>query len=1255
MKKLIACIAAAASAATILPSGFIVSAQTQPVIPDGYAAYFSFDDTEAENEKLTVIKPGEWQGTNPASGADENAQAVYSDRKARNGKSLDLSNGNYGVMLDDTIPANSSYTVSFWGYVTENVSCNNPAVFIDANSYADDNSVEAESWHRICPYGGNSRYDQEYVFQYYGNNEVSIVWSGIKDDSISGAWHMFTTTFDTNAYSSSVKLYLDGKEVTNSNKDLFVPDLASDGKIYVGVNPWAGWDGTFKGYIDDLYVYDSALSADQVAGMYTEYVAPPEDYNEQYSDSADISALYTFNENSDNNSRDTVKDRSGNGNDASLYGASAYIYDEEKQSKVLYTSGVNGSYMEFPLPKDENGNVSEYFTVSMDIKNLTEGNYFNFYVGDGSSKSSGSNYYGYKISNDILLSAKGDGDEIKTTLSGKGVQGGWAHVDFVLSDGVCNIYVNGTKAGTMKGYSMNTVNASVGRLSFSGWSADAYAKAYYENVVVYDKALSDTGIASLSPVNDPNDNIDENDISLDISSEKGVDIQDGTIGLFFEDINYAADGGLYAEMVENRSFESRYVDKNNTTPRYDGGWAWSAYPSGKSGAVMEYKTDTPLNDNNTHYLEFTPSSSQNGFANAAYDGLALKKDMDYHGSLFAKTDNFNGAVKVSAVKDGKTYAEAEINGLTNEWTKYSFDMTSSDDIRGAQLVITADGTGTIDFDMISLFPGDAVDGLFRRDLAELLKDLKPGFLRFPGGCIIEGYNLDNRYQWKQSVGPVESRVENWNRWDLHTTGYNHYNQTLGLGFYEYFLLCEYLECRPVPVLNVGLACEYQTSETVPVYEADGKTYTAEFYQYIQDALDLIEFANSTDFENSEWARLRREMGHPEPFNLDMIGIGNEQWEKNNNQWFERYEAFEKEIHKVYPDMKLVGTSGPGVQDNDYNNAWNWIRENMAVNPNFVSVVDEHYYREPNWFYENINFYDNYPRNVKVFAGEYASRRRNLPNDPEANTWETALSEASYLTMVERNADVVYMASYAPLFARLGYTQWSPDMIWFDDAESYGTPTYYIQKLYSTNMGDYTLKSELNQLSPEPWLYQNTSYDTESGDIIIKIANSGASEMSIPVSIDDSFTLTGTADIMQIAENDLNAVNSIEDPYNVSPTETTMNNIENDFNIELPAYSFTVIRVNTKSGSTPTVENAVYENDNVTFTLNNQNGKTVKAYAAEYTSDGTLAGVGLTQVTVSSDSETISVPLTLNNENNTVKLFVWENDQDPITNGIYVKQ
>lgn len=640
--------------------------------------------------------------------------------------------------------------------------------------------------------------------------------------------------------------------------------------------------------------------------------------------------------------------------------------------------------------------------------------------------------------------------------------------------------------------------------------------------------------------------------ALNVSSEKGADISDTMVGLFFEDINYAADGGLYAEMVENRSFESRYVDNVDFEPRYDGGWAWSAYPENGSGAVMEYKTDEPLNENNTHYLSFTPSASQNGFANAAYDGLALDSGMTYHGSLYAKTDDFTGTVTVSAVKDGAVYASAEISDITGEWTKYEFDMTASEAARGAQLVVTANGAGTIDFDMISLFPDDAVDGVFRRDLAEMLKAVDPGFLRFPGGCIIEGYDLDNRYQWKNSVGPVEERVENWNRWDLHTTGYNHYNQTLGLGFYEFFLLCEYLECEAVPVVNAGMACQFQTNELVPI-DSD------EFAQYIDDALDLIEFANGgTD---TEWGALRAEMGHPEPFNIKMIGVGNEQWNTEENQFYERYEAFEKAIHEVYPEIDIIGTAGPDVTSGNYTNAWEWIRENTAEDPDFVYAVDEHYYMVPDWFLQNTDFYDSYPRDVKVFAGEYASRTRNKPNDPEANTLYTALTEAAYFTGLERNSDVVVMSCYAPLFARSGYTQWSPDLIWFNDVSSYGSPSYYVQKMNSNNLGDHNLISSVGEGSNTSGMFTNASYDEDTQEVIIKAVNVTEDEKALNLNI-DGYTVIPDAKgaIITLTGDDPDMSNSFEAPEAVSDTTDDLSVSSMPFTYTLSPYSYTILRI-----------------------------------------------------------------------------------------------
>lgn len=638
---------------------------------------------------------------------------------------------------------------------------------------------------------------------------------------------------------------------------------------------------------------------------------------------------------------------------------------------------------------------------------------------------------------------------------------------------------------------------------------------------------------------------------LNITGDKGAEINPDMVGLFFEDINYAADGGLYAEMIENRSFEAKYVDNKTFDPQYDCGWAWSVYSEGSGKSSMDFVSDEPLNDNNTHYLRFTTDAADNGFANAAYDGLALKKDMVYHGSLYAKSESYTGKITIRAEKDGKVYAETKLDGISDKWEKYTFDMTAAEDIRGAELVVLLDSAGTVDFDMISLMPDDAIYGVFRKDLAEKLKAINPGFLRFPGGCVIEGYNLDNRYKWKDSIGAVEERKENWNRWDLHTDGYNHYNQTMGLGFYEYFRLCEYLECDAIPVVNVGMACQFQTNELVPI-DSD------EFKQYIQDALDLIEFANGD--VTTTYGAIRAEMGHPEPFNLKMLGIGNEQWHTEKNQFRSRYELFEKAIHEKYPEIGLIGTTGPDVNSGGWRNAWSWIRTNMAENDNFVYAVDEHYYMTPDWFLQNTNFYDSYEREVNVFAGEYASRTRNKPNDPEANTLYTALTEAAYFTGLERNADVVKMSCYAPLFARVGYTQWSPDLIWFDDVSSYGSPSYYAQKMNSNNLGDYNVKTAVEEGSVENGIYANVTYDASAKELIVKAVNTTEDGKLLKLNLDGYKTTSDNAKVIYITGETPDISNSIENPEAVSEKTDVITGISDNFSYEIKPYTFAVIRI-----------------------------------------------------------------------------------------------
>lgn len=629
-------------------------------------------------------------------------------------------------------------------------------------------------------------------------------------------------------------------------------------------------------------------------------------------------------------------------------------------------------------------------------------------------------------------------------------------------------------------------------------------------------------------------------MKIQITDKPGAPISKGMIGLFFEDINYGLDGGLHAEMIENRSFEFMEArgDKGNFSETYDGLYGWNAYPAGASGARLQIQTVHPQNEINPHYLEFTAAEAGNAFTNKAYDGVSLKPGVQYQVSFYARTEGYAGGIEISVEKNNKVMAQAAIApAVSGEWTRYTAQLSCSEPVSYGEFVIRLDAPGTVYFDFISMLPSDAVLGLFRRDLVELLEEMKPGFLRFPGGCIVEGYSLENRYQWKRSVGAAEQRKNNSSRWAMHgnneenqyTSEYSHYNQSLGIGFYEYFLLCEYLGARPIPVLNVGLACQFQSTEHVGVDDAA-------FQEYIQDALDLLEFANGT--ADSEWGRLRMEMGHPEPFGLEMIGIGNEQWECEHADFFTRYELFEQAIHAQYPSVQLIGSAGPDISSVHYSQAWEYYRKRTEDNPNFVYAVDEHYYVKPEWLCSNVHFYDHYPRDIRVFAGEYAGHYGNGMNAPHFNSWGAALAEAAFLTGIERNADIVVLASYAPLFARLGYAQWSPDMIWFDGESSYGTPSYYVQQMYSTLMGTKLLQT-VNEKEEIPF---TVSYNEAEQVIYVKLVNT--LERTVQVELKTEMTLTGRGEVY-VMQGQEEEVNSIQTPRNIAPhcapleTDSTM--------------------------------------------------------------------------------------------------------------------
>lgn len=547
-------------------------------------------------------------------------------------------------------------------------------------------------------------------------------------------------------------------------------------------------------------------------------------------------------------------------------------------------------------------------------------------------------------------------------------------------------------------------------------------------------------------------------------------IQPTMYGIFFEDINFGADGGLYAELVKNRSFEF---------PQPFVGWI-------PFGNVMVQDAE-PCFDRNPHYVRIVNDGRllRAGLDNEGYRGIGLKQGEEYRFIAYTRTPDARPMrLSIELVNSrGENLLKREIEISGNSWQKQTVVLQSPFTDAHSRLRVVLLTEGTVDMDHISLFPvktwKNRENGL-RADLAQALYDLNPGVFRFPGGCIIEGNSLATRYQWKHSVGPVENRPLNENRWNytFKHKAFPDYFQSLGLGYYEYFLLSEDLGAEPLPVLSCGLSCQYESNEVVPLDELD---------PYVQDALDLIEFANGP--VTSTWGKLRAEMGHPEPFHLKMIGIGNEQWDK---VYTERLEVFTKAIRARYPDIKIVGSSGPNADGDKFDYLW---PEMKRIG---VDLVDEHYYMAPDWFFANAARYDSYDRRgPKVFAGEYASH--DHPTG-KANNFLTALSEAAFMTGLERNADVVHLATYAPLFAHVDAWQWNPDLIWFDNLRMMRTPNYYVQQMYGMNAGTDVLRLQMDgkPVAGQDSLYATASLDAPTGEIILKLVNAGSTPAQVQV-------------------------------------------------------------------------------------------------------------------------------------------------------------
>lgn len=624
------------------------------------------------------------------------------------------------------------------------------------------------------------------------------------------------------------------------------------------------------------------------------------------------------------------------------------------------------------------------------------------------------------------------------------------------------------------------------------------------------------------------------------ADKPGSSIQSTMWGIFFEDINFAADGGIYAELVKNRSFEF-------AKPLM--GWK-ILKPDTTSGILII--NQSKVNPANPRYARVTvaPGEPSFGLSNAGFRGIGIKKGTNYTFSVLARQSvNSQLKMRIELVNSkGEVIGTTNISPEAKDWKKYTAGLTATATDPNTRLNIWFEGNGSFDLDMISLFPSDTWKnrpGGLRADLVKLLADLKPGFLRFPGGCIVEGRDLDNRYQWKNTIGNIEDRHLIVNRWN---TEFAHrqtpdYFQSFGMGFFEYFQLAEDIGAEPLPILNCGMACEFNTAEVVPMDQLD---------PYIQDALDLIEFANGP--ADSRWGKIRTQLGHPAPFNMKFIGVGNEQW---GPQYIERYEAFAKAIKERYPDIKIVTGTGPSPNGKDFDFA---VRELKKLN---AQIVDEHYYANPEWFLKNASRYDNYDRNsFKIFAGEYAAQSKYTCSPDNLSSWKCALSEAAFMTGLERNADVVYMCSYAPLFAHVDAWQWKPDLIWFDNLKSFGTANYYVQKLFSNNKGTNVLPMlmENRPLTGQSGLYASASFDKNSNEIILKLVNSTEKPQSPRIVLEELKKLDPKAKIIILKSDNINNVNSLEQPELISPVEKELILKGKTANPVLEPNSFTVIKI-----------------------------------------------------------------------------------------------
>lgn len=631
---------------------------------------------------------------------------------------------------------------------------------------------------------------------------------------------------------------------------------------------------------------------------------------------------------------------------------------------------------------------------------------------------------------------------------------------------------------------------------------------------------------------------------ITVDEGRAKPISEDLIGVFFEDLNYAADGGLYAELVQNRDFEYSETD-GNKDKSWNSRYAWSV--EGK-GMTFDVSTEQPVHPNNPHYAVLDVAQPGGSFTNTGFDGIAVKEGEKYDFSLFARTpDGKGGGKSVVRLVDpqGKTVAETTVKLSSKTWKKREAVLKATATVAQARLVIIPQSAGRYALDMISLFPQKTFKGRkngLRADLAQAIADIRPRFVRFPGGCLAHGDGVDNIYHWKETIGPLEARNPAANIW--------RYHQTRGLGYFEYFQFCEDIGAEPLPVVAAGVPCQnsgiggpsHHSKDIVTSLGQQGGIPMEEMGQYVQDVLDLIEYANG-DAKTTRWGRERAKAGHPEPFNLKYIGLGNE--DLISRVFTERFTMIYEAIREKYPEITVIGTTGPFSEGTDYEEGWA-LADRLKL-----PMVDEHNYNTPGWFIYNQDYYDHYDRNKsKVYLGEYAAHAPGRPSNIE-----TALAAALFLTSVERNGDVVSMTSYAPLLAKEGHTQWRPDLIYFNNTEVKPTVDYYVQKMYGQNAGSEYLPSTLTVDNRRHDVRSRVGVsvvkDGESGDLVVKLVN------LLPVAVKADVEIPSLAG--RQAEGQRTVLSGRPSDTDAVPVESTME-IGEKFPYEMPPYSFTVIRI-----------------------------------------------------------------------------------------------